>query len=105
MTTGEYNPYSEWWIKEMLKLTKKEMVRVLQNALIQKCCYIEQLEKDIKHLEHGLNNIIVRADFHITKCQLKKIDDSDMLAVSKIAQETLIPPISLVNKYAEGDVK
>ena len=89
MTSGEFNPYSEWWVKEMLKLTKKEMVRVLQNALIYKIQYIELLEEDIKHLEHGLNNVIVRADFNITKCQLKKLDDSDMLAVSKIAQETL----------------
>jgi len=89
MTTGEYQPFGDHWVKEMLKLTKNEMIRVIQNIAIQKNQYIKLLEEDIKHLEHGLNNVIVRADANITKCQLNKLDDSDMLAVSKIAQETL----------------
>jgi hypothetical protein len=93
MTSGEFQPFGDHWVKEMLKLTKNEMIRVIQNIAIQKMQYIKLLEDDIKHLEHGLCNIIVRADFHITKCQLKKIDDSDMLAVSKIAQETLNIPM------------
>ena len=59
MTSGEFNSYSEWWVKEMLKLTKNEMIRVIQNIAIQKTQYIKLLEQDIKHLELGLNNIIV----------------------------------------------